>query len=565
MKRLLIKKLIVISDVEESSREISFDKGLNLIIGENKTGKSSLIKSIFHSFGCEMFFEDEWKKLIQKYMLYFDLGDKNYCIIREKKFFKIIRIRESSPLVLMETEYFHVFCGALMQEFEVSLDCLTTQGVEIPLTTPLLFRFQYIDQDLGWSKIGESFKNIKYIKNWKENTNKYVIGYQGEEYYKERRDQLIVKNMIQEYNIKLKYFNELLKAIQSQTQILDNNQDESYTYNHHMKVVFSELDELERRKIKIEDEASILKNAMYEKNLQLTIVRAYIKELDRDHEFALNQEDDIICPTCGMVHKNTLFDRLGIVKDIQSGNELIKQIRNELKVLEATVVQLSQEKNELNKRYAILKKRVEHSKESASIANTYRNEGKQELVLTGKIERDKINNSILEEERKAKIIEGNIKELNSSKRKKQILTSFKTIFEKVLDELNVPLHTVELRDFVQKLTKTGSEGPRIIYAYHVSLYLYNLNRMASPFNFLVIDTPNQQGQDWKNLKSIDEVLGLLLDRRGQVIIGTERDTGYEEHASKVIRLLEERKTLEKKDYKKHKGLFAEFDILPIST
>ena len=51
------------------------------------------------------------------------------------------------------------------------------------LTPPLLFRFQYIDQDEGWSKIADSFKNVAYIKDWKANTNKYVCGYLDDSYY----------------------------------------------------------------------------------------------------------------------------------------------------------------------------------------------------------------------------------------------------------------------------------------------------------------------------------------------------------------------------------------------
>ncbi|MFE4122920.1 AAA family ATPase [Priestia sp. YIM B13486] len=63
MKRLLIEKLIVISDNEQKSKEINFEKGLNIIIGKNKTGKSSLIKSIFYAFGCEVKMEADWKKI----------------------------------------------------------------------------------------------------------------------------------------------------------------------------------------------------------------------------------------------------------------------------------------------------------------------------------------------------------------------------------------------------------------------------------------------------------------------------------------------------------------------
>ena len=47
MKRLTIKKLIVISQSESRSLEVPFENGLNIILGGNKTGKSSIIKSIF--------------------------------------------------------------------------------------------------------------------------------------------------------------------------------------------------------------------------------------------------------------------------------------------------------------------------------------------------------------------------------------------------------------------------------------------------------------------------------------------------------------------------------------
>ncbi|MGG1643667.1 hypothetical protein ACIFQM_20830 [Paenibacillus sp. NRS-1782] len=561
MERLLIKKLIVISDVEESSKEISFLEGLNLIIGENKTGKSSLIKSIFYSLGCELIFEDDWKNLVQKYVLFFDYGEKKYCTIREKENIKLFNIvNESKFIVLSDNKSYHEFCMALMQELDVSMDCLTINGLEVSITTPLLFRFQYIDQDSGWSKIGESFSNMKYIKDWKGNTNKYVVGYQENKYYKEKNNILKINKTIQELIIKLKYFNELLKTIQMNIEV-SNTENNIILENSQIKLAFSELDNLERRKIKLEESISELKNIEYEKNLQLATLKEYIKELDKDHTYAMTQEEKIICPTCGTVHNNKVIDRLEIVKDIQSGNELIKQIRNELKELDFKISGLLEEKNQVNKRYSFLKRQIERSKELATVANTFRNEGKQEIVFTGKLERDKIMKLIIEEERNVKTIKEKIKEFNSPERRNKILTDLKTTYEGILKELNIPLKTLKLKDFVQELTKTGSEKPRIIYAYHVALYLYNLDRMVSPFNFLVIDTPNQQGQDWKNLKSIDEVLGYLLDKRGQVIIGTERETGYEEEASIVIRLMQERRTLNKKDYTSHIELFRNLEKL----
>ena len=88
MKRLIIQKLIVISQIESRSLEIPFKRGLNIILGGNKTGKSSIIKSIFTTLGCDCkSIEADWKKLISSYLLFFDYGNKQFCIVRQDKKF----------------------------------------------------------------------------------------------------------------------------------------------------------------------------------------------------------------------------------------------------------------------------------------------------------------------------------------------------------------------------------------------------------------------------------------------------------------------------------------------
>ena len=85
MKRLTIKKLIVISQSESRSLEVPFENGLNIILGGNKTGKSSIIKSIFTTLGCECKrIESDWKKLISTYLLLFEYGKNSYCSSRQE-------------------------------------------------------------------------------------------------------------------------------------------------------------------------------------------------------------------------------------------------------------------------------------------------------------------------------------------------------------------------------------------------------------------------------------------------------------------------------------------------
>lgn len=50
-----------------------------------------------------------------------------------------------------------------MDILEIKMPCTSQDGKQFNVTPPLLFRFQYIDQDEGWSKIADSFSNVAYI------------------------------------------------------------------------------------------------------------------------------------------------------------------------------------------------------------------------------------------------------------------------------------------------------------------------------------------------------------------------------------------------------------------
>ena len=108
MKRLIIKKLIVISQSESRSLEVPFSKGLNIILGGNKTGKSSIIKSIFYTFGCELKrIEKDWKELISSYLIFFQYGKNQYVIIRQGKKFQIFDQSKGEYLCIIESDEFH--------------------------------------------------------------------------------------------------------------------------------------------------------------------------------------------------------------------------------------------------------------------------------------------------------------------------------------------------------------------------------------------------------------------------------------------------------------------------
>lgn len=551
MKRFKLEKLIVISDSEKKTKEISFSDGLNIVIGENKTGKSSLIKSIFYTLGCELKMESSWKRLISHFYLKFKYGENLYELVRvAKRFILFVKMNKEVHL-LIDTSSFHEFCDFLtLNIFEIDFPFMTNELREINVTTPILWRFQYIDQDNGWGKIGESFTNMRYIKNWKEHSNKFVIGYQAEEFYKTKKLINICQDEVKKLKVKHENIEELISRINEKIKINEsNNVIENI---EPINFLLNKIDFLEKESFRLKESLSKLKNSRYEKLMSLKMLENMISDLELDFDFAKNESDELICPFCGTTHQNTIVQRTEIVKDIQTGNELVKEHRVELNKLENDIQETSHELKKLQGELKINKTKLEKERDGISIINNYKTEGKKEFIKIsndeGNLIQKEIGNKIVEIENHNETLSS----YKSLKRAKEIKKEFNEHYIPVLNLLNVPTTFLKIKDFVQVLDNTGSELPRLIYAYHIALYKYNLSKDRGIFSWLIVDTPNQQGQDDQNLKNIDKVLSEVLTKKGQFILGTERPTGYEDRAAKVIKLDGYKQTLDSDSYLEHK-------------
>lgn len=198
-----------------------------------------------------------------------------------------------------------------------------------------------------------------------------------------------------------------------------------------------------------------------------------------------------------------------------------------------------------------IEQKVQNTQELLSYSSFYKNKGQYEIYESCKRQLEVLQGEIDSYVSKIAIIDEKLNEKKSKERSKEIRDDIEGYCCTLADAINLPKTFIKLRDFVQVINRTGSETPRLVYMYQSALYLYNLERAYSPFNFYVVDTPNQQGQDADNLQSIFESLELFLSNEGQVIVGTERETGIEKRASNVITLTEKRRCLTNAKYNEH--------------
>lgn len=94
MKRLVFKEVSILSKIEKAARTETFDPALNLLTGENDVGKSTLIKSLYHTLGADVpgLQNARWKKAKHIYCVRFELDGKDYTIIRDEKYFGVFEV-----------------------------------------------------------------------------------------------------------------------------------------------------------------------------------------------------------------------------------------------------------------------------------------------------------------------------------------------------------------------------------------------------------------------------------------------------------------------------------------
>ena len=564
MKRLMIRKLIVISQSESRSLEVPFEKGLNIILGGNKTGKSSIIKSIFTTLGCECKrVEADWKKLVSTYLLFFKYGERQFCIVRQDKKFQIFENINNDFSCIIETNAFHEYSNCLMDILEIKMPCISKDGKQFNITPPLLFRFQYIDQDEGWSKIADSFKNVAYIKDWKANTNKYVCGYLDDSYYAlqaQKAEHILERD---DKKKELNYNQNFVSRITSTlTRIEDIESVEDVTTD--IELLLAKAEELRKLQFSYNAEMTVLENDIYINQHKLHIVEHNLIETKKDIEYAMTQEDELICPFCGTIYSNGINEQLNITSDYAHCENLIAELKSSISVATKELEELKNKYNDVSVEIQSIEQKVQNTQELLSYSSFYKSKGQFEIYESCKRQLDVLQGDINSCVSKIAITDEKINEKKSKERSKDIREDIERYCRTLADAINVPKTFIKLRDFVQVINRTGSETPRLVYMYQSALYLYNLERAYSPFNFYVVDTPNQQGQDTENLGSIFKSLELFLSDEGQVIVGTERETGMEEKASNVIKLTGKRRCLNNINYKKHIELLEKLQKTAIS-
>lgn len=332
---LIIKNFSILQPIEKKAFSTKFNEKLNLVIGEKDSGKSSLIRAIMYTFGCDLNNFDFINKLKDNiYIMEFEINNKKYILIRKKlkkgkgkNFFKVL-INNKEVKEFYSTGDFKDYLNDILN---IKVTVLSKEGKETKLYPNHIFLPFYTDQDNSWQNyLVNTFVGLNFINDYKKVVLEYFTGLRPNSYYELNleREKLKNKKIITEASIKSKKL--VIEENDRNIKIIENINIEDFSNQYkYVLDIYSNIIKTEHEIKKNLNEKIYKKNALVGMK---TKIDSSIKDI-KEHEL------ECTCPNCKQV----------IYKDMEENYKLYLSSQNLLRERELLNMYIQEVEEEIKK------------------------------------------------------------------------------------------------------------------------------------------------------------------------------------------------------------------------
>lgn len=550
MKELKLRKVTILSLKEKKGKIIDFDEKINVIIGENDTGKSSLIKSIYYAFGAQTKMHPGWKAVNPIVIVDFDYGNESYKIMRNGKeilFFnsKLDILSHSHSITNEFSKFFSEFFG-----FKINLtDKDGIQRQANPAYNLLPF---YIDQDIGWARNWNSFENLLQFKKWRQDIIFFHTGARPGEYYSLKSQKEMLNDQKKEIEAEMKVLESIYnESIDEFKEVTDMNisLDE---FKEEIDALLIKLNEEKKEVEKHKQELKYLYDEKYLLEGQIKITKRSLEEIHKDYNFSVSSlGSEVECPTCGTIHENSFAQRFDIAKDENACLDLLNELTEKLKESDEKINMGKKELFKKNKNTENIETLLASKKRKITLMELLDYKGTKSFIEILEKKLGELKNKLKDVLGRMNEITKKMAQIESPERKKEIATEYRKSMKDYLEKLNVHnLSYDSYKDTYSTIDESGSDKPRALLAYFFSI-LKALKKFSTSGTFfpIIIDAPKQQEQDKENSRTILEFIRDECPKGAQLILGIV-DLEEVKFEGKKIELKEKLSLLEKESYQK---------------
>lgn len=548
MKSLKISELLLWSDRERAARKVPFHPETTVVLGKNDTGKSSILKSLYWTFGAEpAVVHGDWRDADVSSLVRFSLDGTNYSILKKGSLYAVF---DADGRLLHSFQRITAGLGPYLAKlFDFGLK-LKSQHNDIITPPPAYFFLPfYVDQDSGWKQNWSSFARLQQIPRWRNPVVEYHTGLKPNEYYEARAALQVTEEDLRRQSEETTILRDVRERMQQQTH--------TAAFDVSLEDFRDQLDEFLKRcgaLLKIEEELKATIQELTSERLaaenQRRIVEATRREVAADYAFATKKllHESVDCPTCGAVYDNSFADRFMIARDEGRLVDLLFAIDEEIRNLDSRVDREREAFNDNRAEVLAVSELLAATRSDISLAMVLRSEGRKEVDAIFVQQLDDAFRRRAELDEWASELRLRLKGFEDKERREEILGLYRQAMSRNVHTLNCTrLGETPLKRIDSKINESGSDQPRALLAYFYSVLQVIAKYSTSTLCPIVIDSPNQQAQDTKNLPGM---LRFIRDNRpenSQLILALE-ETYDVEFPGETIRLENKDRLLSNEHY-----------------
>lgn len=482
--QLKVNEFSILYPQKEKAFSEKFDLGINLIVGEKDTGKSTLARSILYTFGCDV----KGLDLINSspdniYIIDFSIKNERYLLIRQrlkqgrgKNCFKLFDYNTKKSTTYYDTTSFKEKFNELLN---INLSTLDKNGKETKLFPNHIFLPFYTDQDNSWqSYLKDTFIGINFIQDYRKLILEYFTGARSNNYYylKLRKDTL--KKELQNIDAIIKSKEIIIQENLRNIKILEDIDINNFKKNYEAVLkLFNSVIETEH----------VLKEQLNKKIFEKNTLEEMEDSLDNSIEVMIKENVDKECPTCNQSIFSTFEDNYQLLVAKQNLIKEREKIRLQLNDIQLDINNLFEE---LNQNVSVSQEYEDKLKTNASVVSMAERADSYALSrINIRIEEELIN----ENDKKQKIesdlenVEIDLKKLNTidvaSKYKKLMIESFEELNLKFSykNYYNSNLESVDIN-------LSGASKVQAFIAQYISIYQMSIDNKETVNMPMFIDT-----------------------------------------------------------------------------
>lgn len=445
----------------------------------------------------------------------------------------------------------------LAEFFDFKLEMVNNDGETLTPPPAYLFAPFYIDQDGSWDNTWSSFRKDFYLPESAVTLADYHSGIRPDGYYAAKaeltKEKIVLSSLetaVETLRVAMTQIEEIEGTMPTyDLQEFANECDDLVAESDRLLVLQAEhrrmVSDLHEESHLVRAEAVLLKNALNEMRGEFELASALPRQVE--------------CPTCGHEYQNSLAERFALIAD---EGVLSKALTDAQAKLERLVEKEWAERGKLDAISASLarvQKILDTRKQSLSLNDV--------LVAVGKTEAAKLLRVSLTEKivaadgsrNRTASLRASMNEFTDRARTSEIRKFYRTRLSMYSQELDVHLDDPGKQSIVSINVARGSEGPRALLAYYYA-FLHTKIEYTNNVRFpVVIDSPNQQGQDKVHLPQMVKFIFDHVPEGAQTIVATEDASGLELEGVTIATYGEARRqVLREKEFDRVKAVFDPF-------